>query len=116
MEKKINAIYCPSCGAPARFDILSQRYVCGYCGGQVGIDETIEEKQGFRKIQSEKLRDSLKDFKLFHTTCDGCGAKIVFEENEALSTCPFCGKSLVRNEYIHTKNMPEYVIPFKITE
>ena len=116
MDKKINAIYCPSCGAPAYFDILSQRYVCGYCGGQIGIDEAIAEKQGFRKIQSEKLHDSLKDFKLFHANCDGCGAQIVFAENEALSTCPFCGKSLVRNEYIHTKNMPECVIPFKITE
>ncbi|MBR4421820.1 MAG: hypothetical protein IKS69_04735 [Erysipelotrichaceae bacterium] len=116
MDKKINAIYCPNCGAPARFDILTQRYLCGYCGSEVGIDEAIEQKQGFRKIQSEKLQNSVKDFKLFYTTCDGCGARIVFEENEALSTCPFCGKSLVRNEYIRTRNMPECVIPFRITE
>jgi predicted RNA-binding Zn-ribbon protein involved in translation (DUF1610 family) len=114
MEQKIATIYCPSCGAPARFDIPSQRYLCGYCGSKVEISEAVEQKRGFRKIQREKIRNSLKDFKLFHTVCDGCGAKIVIEANEALSTCPFCGKSLVRSEYLHADDMPESVIPFRI--
>ena len=26
--KKITDIHCPECGAPARFDIVSQQYVC----------------------------------------------------------------------------------------
>ena len=114
MDQKIATIYCPSCGAPARFDIPSQRYLCGYCGNKVEISEAVEQKRGFRKIQREKIRNSLKDFKLFHTLCDSCGTKIVIEANEALSTCPFCGKSLVRSEYLHADNMPESVIPFRI--
>lgn len=32
-------VRCPSCGAPARFDIIKQQYLCGYCGGTVGIKE-----------------------------------------------------------------------------
>ena len=115
MKQKITAIYCPNCGAPASFDIPSQRYLCGYCGGKVGISEAVEQKRGFRKIQREKIRESLKDFQLSDVTCDSCGAQIVIEKNEALSTCPFCGKSLVRSEYLHTENMPECIIPFHVT-
>ena len=50
--------------------------------------------------------------------CGHCGgsAEVVFEENEALSGCPFCGRSLVRTEYLSSKNMPESVIPFGITQ
>ena len=71
MDQKIATIYCPNCGAPARFDILSQRYLCAYCGSKVEISEAVQQKQGFRRIQREKLRDSLKNFRLFHTVCDG---------------------------------------------
>ena len=115
MENKITSIYCPQCGAPARFDIVKQQYLCDYCGSKVTVDEALEQKKGFRRIQSKKISESLKDFRLFHVNCSGCGADLVFEENEALSTCPFCGKSLVRSEYLHTGNMPESVVPFKVT-
>ena len=93
-----------------------QMYVCGHCGGTVGISEAQKEKQGFRKLQREKLKDSVKKYRLFSTSCSGCGAEVVFEENEALSGCPFCGRSLVRTEYLSSKNMPESVIPFGITQ
>ena len=117
MEKKrITDIHCPNCGAPAKFDIIRQRYMCGYCGGSVGISEALQQKQGFRKLQGGRIRNSVKQFRLFHASCSGCGAEIVFEENEALSGCPFCGRSLVRTEYLKTTDMPESVIPFAVTE
>ena len=116
MDKRITEIYCPSCGAPAKFDIRRQQYLCGYCGNKVEIKEAQIQKQGFRKIRSDVLKESLKQYKLFNVSCDGCGANIVFEENEALSTCPFCGKALVRSEYLDSKNMPECVIPFALTQ
>ena len=116
MEHRITDIHCPQCGAPADFDIVRQMYVCGHCGGTVGISEAQKEKQGFRKLQREKLKDSVKKYKLFSTSCSGCGAEVVFEENEALSGCPFCGRSLVRTEYLSSKNMPESVVPFGITQ
>ena len=116
MEHRITDIHCPQCGAPAAFDIVKQMYVCGYCGGTVGITEAQRERQGFRDLQSQKLKDAVKKFKLFRTSCSGCGAEIVFEENEALSNCAFCGRSLVRTQYLDSKNMPESVIPFGITK
>lgn len=116
MEHRITDIHCPQCGAPADFDILKQMYVCGHCGGTVGIREAQKEKQGFRSLQREKLRNSVKKYRLFSTSCSGCGAEVVFEENEALSECPFCGRSLVRAEYLRSKYMPENVVPFGITQ
>lgn len=116
MENRITDIHCLQCGAPAAFDIVKQRYLCSYCGGTVEISEAKQEKQGFRDLQREKLRNSVKKFRLNRTSCSGCGAEVVFEENEALSDCAFCGRSLVRTQYLNLKNMPESVVPFGITE
>ena len=116
MEHRITDIHCLQCGAPAAFDIVKQRYLCSYCGGTVEISEAKQEKQGFRDLQREKLKDSVKKFRLNRTSCSGCGAEVVFEENEAVSDCAFCGRSLVRTQYLNLKNMPESVVPFGITE
>lgn len=49
-------------------------------------------------------------------TCTGCGAEIVLEEGEAQTTCAFCGRALVRKNYVNADNMPELVVPFSITK
>lgn len=109
-------IHCPKCGAPAVFDIYYQVYHCRYCGAEVEISEAQEQKLGFRKMRSEHLQTSVKQFRLFSASCEGCGAKVIFEENEALSSCAFCGRSMVRKEYLRTKGLPECVIPFSFTQ
>ena len=111
-ETKITEIYCPNCGAPAKFDILKQQYHCASCGGSVGIGEACRQKEGFRKIRRKKLQDDVAGFDLVHTSCSGCGAQIVFEKSEAVADCAFCGRSLVRSEYLDTQGLPECVIPF----
>ena len=116
MENRILDIHCPNCGAPANFDIMRQQYVCSYCKSQVGISAAQQEKQGFRKIRARKLQEDAGRFRLQEASCTGCGARVVFEENEALSNCAFCGRSLVRADYLHTPDMPEYVVPFRLTE
>jgi hypothetical protein len=113
--KKIIDIHCPTCGGVSDFDIVKQRYHCAFCGGDLEISEALKEKQGFRMLQAEKLRESLKRYKLFHAVCEGCGADVVFEEGEAVSKCAFCGRDMVRKEYLSSKDMPESVIPFAIT-
>ena len=113
---RITDIHCPQCGAPAKFDIIQQKYLCGYCGGKVEIGEAQRQKYGFRKLQSEKLKSSVRQFQLVSASCSGCGATVVFEENEALSNCAFCGRSLVRKDYLDTEGLPENVIPFAVAE
>ncbi|MBR2671616.1 MAG: hypothetical protein IKE27_05400 [Oscillospiraceae bacterium] len=115
-RKKITDIHCSKCGAPAYFDIVKQRYVCGYCGGEVGIREAIEQKKYFRTLQAGRLKESVGGFSLMSATCTGCGAVLVFNKDEALSNCAFCGRSLVRTDYLYRSELPESVIPFAVTE
>ena len=109
-------IYCSSCGAPARFDIAEQVYRCAYCGGVTGIREPLAEKQGFRRDHRTRMAAQRAQFLLHATTCTGCGARIIFPEGEALTGCAFCGRSLVRQEYLGIEGFPEILIPFQITE
>ena len=109
-------IYCSSCGAPARFDIARQAYLCPYCGSQTGIDESLAEKRGFRKLHRRKMKEASPDHPLVRCLCSGCAAELVFPEGEALTTCAFCGRSLARKEYLGVSDFPEVLIPFKVTQ
>lgn len=112
MKKSILNIYCPNCGAPAQFDIVRQIYCCSSCGGKVTIEDAKKEKDEIIKISGKKAD---KDFGLEISSCSGCGATIIFEENEALSNCEFCGRSLIRKRYVSSSQMPHYVVPFGVT-
>ncbi|MBQ9887534.1 MAG: hypothetical protein IJM37_11865 [Lachnospiraceae bacterium] len=109
-------IYCSTCGAPARFDIEKQTYLCAHCGAKTGIGEPLAEKQGFRRLHTERMKEEKRNYPLVSCACKSCGATIVFEKNEALTDCAFCGHSLVRQEYISVEDFPEILIPFKITQ
>ena len=109
-------IYCSGCGAPARFDIASQVYRCTYCGGVTGIREPLAEKQGFLSAHRRRLRERRQAFPLQQVQCGGCGAQVIFPEGEALTGCAFCGRNMVREEYLGVDGFPEILIPFGITE
>ena len=115
MTGTIADVRCRSCGAPARFNILKQQYCCSYCGGQVGIAEALSQKQGFRSIQRERIKRSALECRLLHAACTGCGAELVFEESEAMTNCAFCGRALVRTDYLSSEELPELIIPFRIS-
>ena len=108
-------VHCPKCGAPAKYDIVRGSYQCGFCGSSVQINEALAEKQGFQTLQQEKIRKSAERYRLMRASCSGCGAEIVFDENEAMSGCAFCGRALVRKDYIQSEDMPEMILPFRIT-
>ena len=109
-------VHCPSCGAPAKYNIVEHEYCCGFCGGRVGIKDAIAQKQGFRSLHQRKIQESAGKFRLSRGTCTGCGAEILFPEGEAMSNCAFCGRTLVRKEYITSEELPELIVPFRITE
>lgn len=116
MGKEILSVLCPNCGAPAKFDIVHQIYRCSHCGGKVKIEDARQKKLEFQKAQNEKLKESAKNFEMSTASCSGCGATLVFEKNEAISNCTFCGRSLVREDYVYDSRMPQNVIPFAVTK
>lgn len=115
MEKRIIDIHCQNCGAAVSYDVVHGQYLCSYCGSKVTVSEAGKQKEGFKKIHSDKMKNELKKYSFFTSTCLSCGAAVVFNENEALSKCPFCSKSLLRKDYPNAKDFPEYLIPFAIT-
>ncbi len=117
-EKKTGKLYdihCPSCGAPAYYDIRKRMYKCSYCGNNVKIDAAKRQKKGFREISHKKMQKSLEDFELQKAVCTGCGAEIVFDTGDAVANCAFCGRSLVRKAFVNADNIPELIVPFSIT-
>lgn len=115
MEKDILSIYCPGCGAPAEFDIVRQVYRCSYCGTSVMLEHARQEKEQYREQVRQKIKRSTSDFPLMTSSCSGCGATLVFEENEAVAACAFCGRKLVRKKYAQAGDVPQGIIPFAVT-
>ena len=115
MAGSIADVRCPSCGAPAKYDIIQGRYLCAYCGAAVAVSDALAQKQGFRSIQQAKIRESARQRRLMRASCTGCGAELVFEEGEAMTGCAFCGRALVRKDYLASDDLPELIIPFRIT-
>ena len=108
-------IYCPTCGAPAAYDIVRHTYACAYCGNDTGVDEALQQKRGFRKLRQQKLQNSRDAFSAVKYTCTGCAAEMVFPQSEVLQSCSFCGRTLVRNKYLKTPDFPELIVPFRLT-
>ncbi len=108
-------IHCSTCGAPATYDIVKHSYTCQYCGNLTGINEALLQRRGFRALRKQELTRNKDDFKAVTCTCSGCGAEVVFPENEVLQSCSFCGRALVRGKYLKASEFPELVIPFRIT-
>lgn len=115
MEGNLADIRCPHCGAPAEYDIVRGRYLCAYCGSPSGVEEVQAQKRGFRSMQQERIRKSAERTRLQQASCTGCGAAVVLEEGEAAVTCAFCGRALIRGSYLTSTEMPELIIPFRIT-
>ena len=113
---KLLDIHCSSCGAPANYDIVQHAYTCAYCGNKTGISEALAEKQGFRELRQRQLGEQRASFHATGAHCSGCGATIIFLENEPLTSCSFCGRALVRKEYLKTPEFPELIIPFRLTK
>ncbi|MBR2794476.1 MAG: hypothetical protein IKE16_07500 [Solobacterium sp.] len=116
MEGNIADVRCRECGAPAKYNIIKQQYLCSYCGGVTEVSEAQKEKQGFRSIVQSRIRKSAEHTRLFQASCSGCGAVILFEEGEAMADCAFCGRALVRKTYLFDENLPEMIIPFRISK
>lgn len=102
MEKDILSICCPDCGAPAEFDIIKQMYRCRYCGGTVKPEKARTEKMKYQSAVKRRLESDAVRFPLMTASCSGCGARLVFEENEAVTSCAFCRRNLVREKYTGT--------------
>ena len=108
-------ISCASCGAPAEFDIAAQNYCCRFCGAVTTVADAVEHKKEYRRLIRERVDSARLGFNMVTAKCEGCGADVIFAENEALTHCAFCGRNMARGDYAATEDFPELIIPFRIT-
>ena len=81
----------------------------------MGISRAITDHKGFRNIWQKELTKQARNFKLTKADCTGCGARLVFDAGDAVANCAFCGRSLVKKEFVNADTIPELMIPFAIT-
>ena len=101
---------CPSCGAQIIWEPSIEKFKCEYCASLFSADE-------FLKLQENEEENSKRDNEeLVSFKCNNCGAEIVSDVNTYSTFCVYCGSSAILKDKINSENMPDYVIPFKITE
>lgn len=105
------SIKCSSCGANMVFDPDSQMLFCSHCGTKQSfksndLADELDILSGFET--NEQWTD--KEVSVFN--CDNCGAKIVFNNGETSSFCPFCGTSHVVKSSELAGIKPNGILPF----
>ncbi len=117
MEQSINplALSCPSCGAPAEYDIAQHSCRCKFCGAQSRPEEQIGLVEHWRAVHREQLRQAPMPLKAALLSCPNCGAQVAVDEGEATAGCAFCGGKLVRREFSRQEELPDLILPFRLT-
>ncbi len=120
--KEVEEISCPSCGAEMRFDPVSGRMVCDYCGRilEINADENATEGEEAEKVEGfdfSSLNDQAADENAADVpiyNCNSCGAELIAEAQSVSLTCPYCGSNVVLTQKVSGKLRPDAVIPFQI--
>ena len=108
-------IACKNCGSPVSYDIVRQTYRCGACGEVSGIQEVRDRSVKMRELNKQQLRAAAEPAGLQTAQCSGCGARVVFPQQEALTTCDFCGSRLVRSDVVDAGFGADVIVPFVLT-
>ena len=102
---------CPSCGAGMVFDAETGSLYCEHCGAHRQIFAHAGEEQAFENLLRQDNGWS-GESRVF--VCRSCGAREVFDKNEIVSTCPFCGTEIIAAPEDLPGLRPNAVVPFRV--
>ena len=106
---------CKNCGLLVEFDIVRQSYRCPACGSERAVEEFPAEVRSWTARNRARRAAQGTEYPRTELSCPKCAARIVMEESQGSATCPFCGTSLIRREFIEQADFPELIIPFAVT-
>lgn len=115
LDKSPFHVHCKKCGTVAQYDIINQTYKCKACGQLTGLTEAKNDLKTWRKIRID-TRESISGIGLEKCSCPTCGANIIFKFGEASQKCAFCASNVVRASITEQTQLPDTIIPFKITD
>ena len=129
MADRITNYQCPACTGPLRFDPVTGKLVCEYCGSAYDTSEiealyaqadanaaqaaqaAAGETQPEGSHWSEAEAAGLKVY-----NCPSCGAELICDQTTAATSCPYCGNPSIVPGELSGALRPDWVIPFKLTK
>lgn len=120
---KTTKFICKNCHSPLRVDTETGLLKCDNCDSTFTYEElgmVHEEIQGIKfspnsdewkeryKIQPDNEYDTYK--------CPQCHATVEVAKNDTWMQCPYCDANLNTAEKIEGRILPDYVIPYKISQ
>jgi len=124
---QVKVIRCPHCGANLMWDPNTNGMHCQFCGSDFnpeevaesvsshGADGNLPEADENSQAANENWHAS-GSFQTMEYTCTQCGARLYTTEDTSATFCSFCGSSAVLEGRLVEEDLPDLVIPFKVTK
>lgn len=116
---------CRGCGSDINFSIDAGRLKCPSCGLERDIsgdaDAIPDERDFLSELERQRDRrsqdsDASASLPSSDVRCEGCGAEVVFGENQTSLDCPYCASAMQR-EGVHRfsdRIVVDGVLPFTL--
>lgn len=105
-------IKCPGCGGEVKFNAITQKVKCDYCGTEYEPSEVKEKVD----VSGEQKKSSDEKYEGKAYTCSQCGATLMTFDDTAITFCSYCGSQAMLEDKMMEQNNPDFVIPFKKTK
>ncbi len=118
-KNNINRFLCEQCGGNMVFNPENGKLTCPFCDFAKEIPRAgeISERDyaSFLRPENERLQPLARN--AMQTSCDTCGATVVFIPPETSRNCDFCGAKIVAQpKSADPLVAPEGVLPFSVTD
>ena len=106
------AMKCPACGGHLAYSVELNQLKCPYCTSTFEIEDYNEKNTAIAEKDSETL--SVNRF-----VCRNCGAELSSTDSpdeQLVQYCAYCGSESLMMGKADATEIPETIIPFKITK
>tara|TARA_R110002110_G_scaffold30006_19_gene106785 strand:+ start:61 stop:1176 length:1116 start_codon:yes stop_codon:yes gene_type:complete len=111
---------CETCGSDLRYDPVSARLKCDFCGNTVGIDGSGYRMRPIAELDlSDGLAADLDAADMEETRvtqCPNCAAEVEFLPGKHATECAFCATPVVVDTGVNRHIKPRAVLPFALSE
>ena len=107
---------CDQCAAELAYDAATQKLKCSFCGFTKDVPAdfgVVKEHDLFEGLAAMPRGLGATGTRV--STCQECGANVVFAENVTATKCTFCGSSRIQEQSEDQNAIrPESLVPFAI--
>lgn len=101
---------CPKYGGILIYNEFENKIICENCNHISNTESLNVPEKNEEKINRE---NDLETFEGNSVSCQGCGAKLIVEENTSSFKCPYCNSIINISNNIIGVYKPDAIIPFK---